>query len=114
MLLGNGDGTFRPQTKFPTSGDSVRVDVADMNADGKLDLAVTTYTPTADILLGKSDGTFKAPVSFSVASNPFDISAYDFNRDGRIDLVTSSYGESSISVLIAQPTSGESFKIVSH
>ena len=103
VLLGNGDGTFRQQVKFPTTAGAVRVDVADFNDDGNLDLAMATFASTVDILLGNGDGTFKAPSSFAVASNPFDVSAADFNRDGRTDIVVSSYGENSISVLIAHP-----------
>jgi len=109
ILLGNGDGTFRPQVKYPTTMGAAKVDIADFNADGKLDLVVSHGTDgqNVDILLGNGDGTFEAPLSFVVDTAATDVSAYDFNGDGRMDIVTSNYAANSISVLIAQPTLGK-------
>src|SRR5215472_1474075 len=40
ILLGNGDGTFRPAVNYATGSLPVGVAVGDLNGDGHLDLAV--------------------------------------------------------------------------
>jgi hypothetical protein len=61
ILLGNGDGTFTPAPGSPApigSGQNAMV-VADLNGDGKLDVAVTNYeSNSVSVLLGNGDGTF--------------------------------------------------------
>ena len=45
VLLGNADGTFQPALVFPTNGDSwVQFAVADLNRDGRPDVATTAPT----------------------------------------------------------------------
>jgi hypothetical protein len=87
ILLGNGDGTFRPSIDTPTLG-ALRMVAADFNGDGLLDLAVTTgESSPVQILLGKGDGTF---IVSNTAVNGLngDIAVGDFNHDGRQDLLT--------------------------
>ena len=43
MLLGLGDGTFRPSIDLPTGSQPTAVVVADLDGDGFLDLAVAEY-----------------------------------------------------------------------
>ena len=43
VLLGNGDGTFRPAGTFAAGSDPVSVAVADVNGDGKPDLVTANY-----------------------------------------------------------------------
>ena len=59
--------------------------IADLNGDGKLDLALGTYGSVA-ILLGNGDGTFLAPVNYAVPGSVNAIVARDFNADGKEDL----------------------------
>ena len=40
VLLGNGDGTFQPRSRYATGAGPIAVAVADFNGDGKLDLVV--------------------------------------------------------------------------
>lgn len=40
LLLGNGDGTFRPELQFPSGPNPSSLAIADFNGDGKLDAAV--------------------------------------------------------------------------
>jgi len=41
-MLGNGDGTFKPEKFYNIEHSPVSLTVSDFNNDGKLDLAVTS------------------------------------------------------------------------
>src|ERR1043166_4204753 len=72
---------------------------ADLNGDGKLDLA-GTGTNTAAVMLNNGDGTFQAKTEFPVAGQAQDIAAGDFNGDGETDLaVTINSPDISLSLL---------------
>jgi MBG domain (YGX type)/FG-GAP-like repeat/FG-GAP repeat len=91
VLLGNGEGTFKPpivtNLYYPaTAGATV---VGDFNGDGKLDLAVGSYYGGVTILLGNGDGTFGPPMFLST-DIVGGLSAADLNGDGRTDLVVTS------------------------
>ncbi len=89
VLLGNGDGTFRPGVDYYTAGiNPSAVAVGDFNNDGKIDLAVTNQiSGSAIILLGNGDGTFQLAVSLAAGASPLALAAGDFNNDGNADLV---------------------------
>jgi hypothetical protein len=84
--------------------------VADLNGDGKLDLAVSNYgSNNVSVLLGNGDGTFQAAVNYSGASGPNGVAVADFNGDGKPDLVMPNFGatysglylgDTSVSVLL--------------
>src|SRR6202012_3999866 len=44
VLLGNGDGTFKPAIKIAAGGSPTMVLVADFNNDGRADIAVANLT----------------------------------------------------------------------
>src|SRR5215203_2700233 len=59
---------------------------ADLNGDGKLDLAGTGANSAA-IMLGKGDGTFQAKIEYPVGGQAQHLAAGDFNSDGKLDVV---------------------------
>jgi uncharacterized protein (DUF2141 family) len=107
VLLGNGDGTFRPMVTYDSGDNSIHaiskayaVVVADVNKDGKLDLVVAnsydlldvSYGGTVGVLLGNGDGTFQTAEAYS--SGDYDsnsIAVGDLNGDGNLDLVVANH-----------------------
>jgi hypothetical protein len=61
--------------------------VADVNADGILDLVVAcSYNNNVAVLLGNGDGTFQPQVTYGTASAPWKVVVVDLNLDGKPDL----------------------------
>jgi hypothetical protein len=86
LRLGNGDGTFGPAQRIGATpeNESEGVAVADLNHDGKLDLAVGLSD--ADRLVvhfGNGDGTFGSQSVYSSGGAP---EIADFNGDGNLDI----------------------------
>lgn len=82
ILRGNGDGTFQPQTTFPTGTAPSAIAVEDFNNDGKFDLAVTNQNSnTASIFLGNGNGTFTQSATLATGHTPVAILAGQFNLD---------------------------------
>jgi hypothetical protein len=108
VLRGNGDGTFQPPSGYVAGSYASAAVIGDFNADGRLDLAVTsTETKSGGgggigILLGNGDGTFQRPFFYRVGLNPQSLVAADVNGDGTLDLVAANGGQNSISVLLGK------------
>jgi VCBS repeat protein len=122
LLPGNGNGTFGAAQSVASLGASAQsVAVGDFNADGKLDLAVTTrgtpgywaggyytgyyYVPgtpaTVAVLLGNGNGTFTSGNANDLPSYGVDsVTVGDVNADGKLDLVTTATDSTSVSELL--------------
>jgi hypothetical protein len=89
ILLGAGDGTFgAPQTvmKLASLGGLA---VADLNGDGKLDLAVgdlNNGVAILNFLEGNGDGTFRQPRTRNFDGGTDEIFAVDLDGNGALDL----------------------------
>ncbi len=82
VLLGNGDGTFTAATNSPlaTGQAPTAVTIADFNADGNPDIAVTDpQTDSVSVFLGFGQGLFAPPFELPVGTNPTAILAASLN-----------------------------------
>src|SRR5262245_25633045 len=92
---------FAPAANFNV-GDSPRaVVVADVNRDGRPDLATANSgSGTVSVLLGNANGTFQSAQDFNVGVQLFGVAVADVNGDGRPDLVTANRSNSTAGVLL--------------
>src|SRR5262249_53146844 len=98
ILLGHGDGTFRPPQLFAAVGPRCNLQgatAADATAEGVLDI-VTTVSSGPDrnvtVLLGSGDGGFGQPITIALDHDPLALVVADVNADGLPDMaVTSDY-----------------------
>gem|GEM_PF-2321417 len=107
LLFGNGAAGFTSTPSYLiAAGASISaLDSADMNADGKIDLAVTrTDENHVDVLVGSGTGTFSAGATLILPGNqPGDASATDvlvrnFTSDSLLDIVAMNGALETISV----------------
>src|SRR5579862_2640789 len=107
ILFGNGNGTFRPGGDYTRQGGASAIAIADLNGDGELDIAASSYGDDVAIYLGDGSGAFGTPATYPAGGSPWSITAGDFNGDGKIDLATSNFGDlglysGSVSVLLGK------------
>ncbi|MFZ0806972.1 MAG: Ig-like domain repeat protein [Candidatus Sulfotelmatobacter sp.] len=98
VLLGNGDGTFRPVASYDVGGKGngpIAMTVGDVDGDGKPDILVAEDTVFGQIspgevavLLNNGDGTFKSPMTYDAGGrNVEGIALADMNDDGKLDAI---------------------------
>src|SRR5260370_13692698 len=104
LLVGNGDGTFKPQVTYATGNAPWFVCAGEFLGKGNLDLAIANKTDNnVSILLGNGDGSFQGQQTDPPAANltgAHSIETYDFNGDGILDLVVANNGSNNISILL--------------
>lgn len=101
VLLGAGGGAFAAATHYPTGLDPSSAAIIDVNADGRLDVAVTNISSNnVSILLGLGNGTLAAPINYATGTSPRSAAFADLNADGRPDLAVANGVSSTFSVLV--------------
>ena len=99
ILLGNGDGTFRPAVNFAAGNSPTQIAVGDFDGDGKLDLALFQPGNNVNILLGNGDGTFQAPKTTALTASAAAMAVADFNLDKKLDLAVTNTAPNRIVVV---------------
>ncbi len=93
VSLGNGNGSFQPPILSSSSALITALAVADLDSDGRLDVAVTgertgPANSSIAILHGLGNGSFSQTSTIPIPdSGLFGIAARDMDGDGRRDLV---------------------------
>jgi len=105
VRLNNGDGTFRPETKYKVNSGPYSLALGDFNGDGNLDILTANSAAASSlaILPGNGDGTFsKALTNFAGINGSYanhSVVVADFNGDGRPDIASTRFSANSVSIL---------------
>lgn len=109
VLLGNGDGTFRPSVNYALASSSASgIALADLNGDGNLDVVTGGCGSTncfglngiVSVLLGKGDGTFGIATGYDSGGPLADgISVADVTGDGKLDVIAADTLTPSVAML---------------
>ena len=78
---------------FATPGDAGSMAIGDLNADGKPDLVLATYSTKVSVLLGNGDGTFGDASPYFAGGVPNWVAIGDLNGDGIPDLAVANAWE---------------------
>lgn len=88
MFLGRGDSSFTPRRSIPVGFYPQESVVADLDNDGRRDLAVVNFgSEDVSILRGAGDGNFGPASHYPVGGAPRALEVADVDHDGNLDLI---------------------------
>lgn len=106
-------GSLAAKVDFATGTGAVSVATADLDGDGKPDLAVTNFAlGTVSVLRNTatagsiSSGSFATKVDFTAGTNPRGLFISDLDGDGKPDLTVANQGSATVSLFRNTATSG--------
>jgi len=102
VLLGLGEGSFGPETRYPVMGPPQAIAAGDFNGDGRMDLAVAGYSGGVAVLLSVGGGGFASSISYPTTTHGFlaSIAVGDFNNDGVEDLAVTGGDTAVVCILL--------------
>jgi hypothetical protein len=104
--------SFAPAVNFSAGNHPYYLAVADINGDGKPDIAVTNTSDNGVSVLmnetptGSMTPAFTPAGEFATGSQPYSLAVADINGDGQPDLIVGNAGSNSVSVLMNQTPTG--------
>jgi hypothetical protein len=105
VLLGNGNGTFRPALNSPVGHSPAALLAVDLNGNNILDLVTANKSDNnITVLLGRGDGTFVSAGTFAAGASPVSLAYGDFNGDHHTDLAVADNGGSTVTLLLGTGT----------
>ncbi|CAA9523461.1 MAG: hypothetical protein AVDCRST_MAG45-2655 [uncultured Solirubrobacterales bacterium] len=103
VLLGRGDGSFRPAVNFPAGKGPRTAVTTDLDEDGRIDLAVSDVFDRAVLVLrGDGRGGFGPPARLPAGDQPRNLITRDFDRDGHADLAVVNRREDEVGVYLGR------------
>lgn len=105
-------GTFQPAVNYAAGSGPGSVAVADLNGDGRLDIAVgnlSAYNVSVLLQNVAAAGTFQPAVNYGSVGAGSVVTA-DLNGDGRLDLATTGGGVTNAAVMLQNPASPGAFQ----
>ncbi|MEP6676033.1 MAG: FG-GAP-like repeat-containing protein [Ferruginibacter sp.] len=108
-----GNISFAAKQDFTTGSAPNGITIADIDGDGKPDIAVVNNTSnTVSVLQNLSSAVlinFAAKADFATGTGPVNIAAADIDGDGKTDLAVANYGTNTISVMKNNSSGNVSF-----
>ncbi|MBS1121769.1 MAG: repeat protein [Deltaproteobacteria bacterium] len=114
-IAGATTPSFDNHKDFPTGAQPISVAIGDLDADGKLDLALANRTGNTVSVLrgttaaGSTSPTFAQRIDLPTGTNPESVAIGDVDGDTKLDLVVANRTAGSVSVLLNTTVGAPSF-----